>query len=66
MSILGQEQKSKLSNGGKTENNLAALQTSKLHNEYSLDGNPFLKDKPSPTILDPKQPAKKYTDNLPS
>ena len=38
MSILGQEQKSKLSKGGLTENNLSKLKTSKQHNEYSING----------------------------
>ncbi len=65
MSILGQEKGSRLSRGGVTENNLAKLKLSKQHNEYSINGNPHLSNKPAPSLLDPSQPRKKYTDNLP-
>jgi hypothetical protein len=66
MSILGQEVKSKLSQGGKTQNNVPELVVSKLHNQYSINGNPNVVSKPQPSHLDldGKTPTK-YTDNLP-
>jgi hypothetical protein len=65
MSILGQEVKSTFSQGGKTQNNVPELVASKMHNEYSINGNPNVVSKPQPSLLDPKTPLKKYTDNLP-
>jgi len=65
MSILGQEKKSHFSKGGVTENNLSKLRGSKQHNEYSINGTPNIPDKPSPSLLDPSQPATKYLNNLP-
>ena len=43
-----------------------ATQSSRLHNQYSINGDPHLQKKPSPSQLDldGKTPAK-YTDNLP-
>lgn len=38
--------------------------TSKLHNTYSINGDPSLADKPSPSKLDPIK-ITKYMDNLP-
>lgn len=66
MSILGQEVKSTLSQGGRTQNNTPELVASKLHNQYSINGNPNVVNKPQPSRLDldGKSP-KKYTDNLP-
>lgn len=66
MSILGQEVKSKLSQGGRTQNNVPELVASKMHNEYSINGNPNVVSKPQPSQLDldGKTPTK-YTDNLP-
>jgi len=52
---------------GNTPNNMpGASSQSKLHDEYSLNGNPNLPLKPSPSQLDLNgvTPAK-YTDNLP-
>lgn len=67
MQILGQEQKSKLSKGGITENNLTKLSTSKQHNEYSINGTPSLADKPFPSKLDLNgQKPNSYIDHLPS
>lgn len=65
MSILGQEKNSNLSTKGLTQNNLTKLQGSKQHNEYSINGLPNIPNKPSPSILDPVQPATKYINNLP-
>jgi hypothetical protein len=65
MSILGQEVKSTLSQGGKTQNNVPELVASKMHNEYSINGTPNVVSKPQPSLLDPQIPLKKYTDNLP-
>lgn len=44
------------------------LAGSKLHFEYSINGNPSLKDLPPPSRLDldAKQPKYAYKDNLPS
>jgi hypothetical protein len=43
------------------------LQGSKLHNEYSLNGKPRLKNKPAPSILDlnGKIPSNNYRNNAP-
>lgn len=43
-----------------------ATQSSRLHNQYSINGDPLLQKKPSPSQLDldGKTPPK-YTDNLP-
>lgn len=39
---------------------------SRLHNEYSINGNPNINDKPSPSQLDlDGLTPSKYTDNLP-
>lgn len=65
MSILGQEVKSTLSQGGKTQNNTPELVASKLHNQYSINGTPVVINKPQPSLLDPQPPIQKYTDNLP-
>ena len=66
MQILGQEKKSVLSQGGITQNNVEALTSSKLHKNYSLNGNPNLIGKPSPSSLDLNgSTPTKYTDNLP-
>lgn len=66
MSILGQEKNSILSTKGETQNNLSKLRGSKQHNEYSINGTPNIPNKPTPSILDPVQPATKYIDHLPS
>jgi len=63
--IIDQVVKSHLSTGGVSQNNVTALQTSKQHNEYSLNGTPGIVGKPTPSRLDPKQPPSKYSDNLP-
>ena len=65
--ILGQEQNSTLGNGGITQDNLVALQTSTQHDEYSINGNPNFTNKPLPSQLDlngitPLQ----YIQNFPS
>ena len=71
MSILGQENTSILGNGGKTKPSSNEQQVSQLHNQYSINGNPNLKNKPAPSRLDlggvsPKVPGKlPYLNNLP-
>ena len=66
MSILGQERNSILSQGGLTQNNTPELVTSKLHKEYSINGNPNIPGKPKPSTLDLNgQTPVKYTDHLP-
>jgi hypothetical protein len=71
MSILGQEKNSILGNQGITTPTSTEQQISKLHNQYSINGNPNLKDKPSPSRLDlggvaPEIPGKlPYLNNLP-
>lgn len=65
--ILGQEQSSVLSTGGVNQDNLVAIQTSRLHNEYSINGLPSITDQPAPSQLDlggstPSQ----YIANLPT
>jgi len=39
--------------------------SSTLHNEYSLNGNPNMANKPSPSVLDGST-RPRYLDNLPS
>ncbi len=71
MSILGQETTSTLGNGGVTEPTSTEQQLSKLHDKYSISGNPNLINKPLPSGLDlggltPNIPGKlPYLDNLP-
>lgn len=71
MSILGQETNSTLGNGGKTKPTSTEQQVSQLHNQYSINGNPNILDKPSPSRLDlggvsPQIPGKlPYLNNLP-
>lgn len=62
--ILGQEQTSTLGNGGVTQPQEPQLIASKLHYEYSLNGNPNIPNKPSPSQLDDRAIIK-YMDNLP-
>jgi hypothetical protein len=64
MAILGTELTSTLSTKGETQNNLDKLQNSKLHNEYSLNGNPNIDRKPTPSVLD-DFPINKYVENKP-
>jgi len=65
MAILGTELTSTLSTKGETQNNLDKLQNSKLHNEYSLNGNPNIDGKPTPSVLD-DYPLIRYVDNKPT
>ncbi len=65
MAILGTELTSTLSTKGETQNNLDKLANSKLHNEYSLNGNPNIDGKPTPSVLDDR-PITKYVDNKPT
>jgi hypothetical protein len=51
MAILGTQVTSTLSTKGETQNNLDKLQNSKLHDEYSINGNPNI-DKTTPSVLD--------------
>lgn len=62
--ILGQEQTSTLGNGGVTRPQEPELIASKLHYEYSLNGNPNIPNKPRPSQLDDRAIVK-YMDNLP-
>jgi hypothetical protein len=71
MPILGQETTSALGNGGTPRPTSAEQQVSKLHNQYSINGNPNINNKPLPSGLDlggvtPVVPGKlPYLDNLP-
>jgi hypothetical protein len=62
--ILGQEQTSILGNGGTVQPTEAEQIVSKLHYEYSINGNPNVPNKPSPSQLDDRTIVK-YMDNLP-
>jgi hypothetical protein len=62
--ILGQEQTSTLGNGGVVQPTEAEQIVSKLHYEYSINGNPNVPNKPSPSQLDDRAIVK-YMDNLP-
>lgn len=62
--ILGQEITSTLGNGGVVQPTEAEQIVSKLHYEYSINGNPNIPNKPSPSQLDDRAIVK-YMDNLP-
>jgi len=64
MPILGTELTSTLSTKGESPNNLDKLQTSTLHNEYSLNGKPHMNGLPLPSQLD-DAPLLPYTQNKP-
>lgn len=53
-------------NGATPGNMPGASNSSPLHNQYSINGNPNIQKKPQPSQLDldGKTPSK-YTDNLP-
>jgi hypothetical protein len=73
--ILGQHINSILGNGGVTQPQSAQLIISKLHNTYSINGNPNIPNKPTPSILDENDinntspyrstNGNRYIDNLP-
>lgn len=63
--ILGQEVTSTLGNGGVVQPTEAEQIVSKLHYEYSINDNPHLLNKPTPSVLDRSTPIVKYMDNLP-
>lgn len=51
---------------GQTPTSIATTSESPLHNEYSINGNPNIPGKPSPSQLDLNGVTPpKYTDNLP-
>lgn len=62
--ILGQEITSTLGNGGVVQPTETEQVVSKLHYEYSINGNPNIPNKPSPSQLDDRAIVK-YMDNLP-
>lgn len=62
--ILGQEITSTLGNGGVVQPTETEQVVSKLHYEYSINGNPNIPNKPSPSQLDDRTIVK-YMDNLP-
>jgi len=65
--ILGQEQNSVLSTGGVNQDNLTAIRTSRLHNEYSINGTPSIADQPAPSQLDLQGITPQgYLDNPPT
>tara|TARA_B100000927_G_scaffold269848_1_gene245532 strand:- start:158 stop:361 length:204 start_codon:yes stop_codon:yes gene_type:complete len=55
---------SNLSKGNGATPSVPDFQQSKLHNTYSLNGDPRLEGKPAPSNLDLGDPVK-YMDNLP-
>jgi hypothetical protein len=66
MAILGTQVTSTLSTKGETQNNLGKLTDSKLHDEYSINGNPNIDNKPTPSLLDlDGKTPEKYLDNKP-
>ena len=68
MSILNKltQQGTPLSRGNGATPSIPVFADSKLHDEYSINGNPNVANKPSPSNLDldGKTPPK-YSDNLP-
>ena len=66
MAILGTQITSTLSTKGETQNNLDKLNNSQLHDEYSINSNPNIDNKPVPSVLDLDGiTPEKYVDNLP-
>lgn len=69
MSILNTltSQGSILSNLNGSQGPQPNFDQSKLHDEYSLNGNPFLKSEPKPTVLGLKglTPSNSYRNNTP-
>tara|TARA_S200002703_G_scaffold118782_1_gene104460 strand:+ start:91 stop:294 length:204 start_codon:yes stop_codon:yes gene_type:complete len=66
MAILGTQVTSTLGTKGETQNNLDKLIDSKLHDEYSINGNPNIDNKPAPSLLDLNgKTPEKYLDNKP-
>jgi len=66
MAILGTQITSTLGTKGETQNNLDKLSNSQLHDEYSINGNPNIDNKPVPSALDLDGiTPSKYVDNLP-
>jgi hypothetical protein len=66
MAILGTQVTSTLSTKGETQNNLDKLSNSQLHDEYSINGNPNIDNRPVPSVLDLDGiTPKKYLDNPP-
>jgi hypothetical protein len=66
MAILGTQITSTLGTKGETQNNLDKLANSQLHDEYSINGNPNIDNKPVPSLLDLDGiTPSKYVDNLP-
>jgi hypothetical protein len=73
--ILGQQITSTLGNGGVTQPQSAQLVISKLHDTYSINGNPNIVNKPNPSGLDEidtnntspyrSTSGDRYLDNLP-
>ena len=66
MSILNKLQSdgSSLSKLNGTTPNVKNFAESKVHDTYSINGNPNVVNKPTPSKLDPES-VTKYTDNLP-
>ena len=53
-------------NGATPQTMPGASEQSRLHNQYSINGNPNMAKKPSPSTLDLNGlTPSKYTDNLP-
>jgi hypothetical protein len=66
MAILGTQVTSTLSTKGETQNNLDKLSNSQLHDEYSINGNPNIDNRPVPSVLDLDGiTPEKYLDNPP-
>ena len=54
-------------NGGPIPTPVGATELSKLHDQYSIDGNPNLPNKPTPSTLDLDgvKPSYSYDQNAP-
>lgn len=68
MSILNKltQQGSTLSGLNGSTPSIPVFADSKLHNQYSINGNPKVNLKPSPSLLDlDGQTPNRYLDNLP-
>ena len=53
-------------NGGPIPTPVGATELSKLHDQYSIDGNPNIPNKPTPSTLDlDGLTPPRYLDNLP-
>ena len=65
--LLGRGSGLSRANGGNIPTPIGATDQSKLHNEYSINGNPNVPQKPTPSVLDldGQTPSNQYRNTAP-